>query len=65
LSSISDLDAVEARVKSHGYTTHSHDDYEPGRRFYFDDDERHRVRGGQLWLTWLRPGHWSTARTGG
>jgi catechol 2,3-dioxygenase-like lactoylglutathione lyase family enzyme len=36
---VDDLDAIEARVKSHGYTTHSHDDYEPGRRFYYNDDD--------------------------
>lgn len=34
---VSDLDATEARVKAAGFTPHSHDDYEPGRRFYFDD----------------------------
>ena len=31
------LDAVEAKVKAAGYETHSHADYEPGRRFYFHD----------------------------
>lgn len=31
------LDAVEARVKAAGFAPHSHADYEPGRRFYFDD----------------------------
>ena len=30
-----DLAAVEARVKAHGFATHSHADHEPGRRFYF------------------------------
>ncbi|MEM5494763.1 VOC family protein [Hoeflea sp. AS16] len=35
---VDDLDAVEARVKVLGYATHSHADYEPGRRFYFDDE---------------------------
>ena len=34
---VDDLDAVEARVKAHGFTTHSHADYEPGRRFYFTE----------------------------
>ena len=33
---VEDLDATEARVKAEGYATHSHADYEPGRRFYFD-----------------------------
>lgn len=35
---VNDLDAVEARVKSQGYVPKSHQDYEPGRRFYFDDE---------------------------
>ncbi len=34
---VDDLDATEARVKAAGFTTHSHADYEPGRRFYFND----------------------------
>lgn len=33
---VDDLDTVEAKVKAKGYATHSHADYEPGRRFYFD-----------------------------
>lgn len=33
---VADIDAVEARVKRAGFTPHSHDDYEPGLRFYFD-----------------------------
>ncbi|WGW03230.1 VOC family protein [Tropicibacter oceani] len=33
---VDDLDAMEARVKAAGYEPHSHADYEPGRRFYFD-----------------------------
>jgi catechol 2,3-dioxygenase-like lactoylglutathione lyase family enzyme len=35
---VSDLDAVEAKVKALGYVPYNHDDYEPGRRFYFDDE---------------------------
>lgn len=35
---VDDLDAVEAKVKAQGYKTHNHADYEPGRRFYFDDE---------------------------
>ena len=35
---VDDLDAVEARVKARGYTPHSHADYEPGRRFYFREE---------------------------
>lgn len=34
---VDDLDGVEARVKGCGFKTHSHADYEPGRRFYFHD----------------------------
>lgn len=33
---VGDLDAAERRVRELGYTPHSHADYEPGRRFYFD-----------------------------
>lgn len=33
---VEDLDLVEACVKEMGFETHSHADYEPGRRFYFD-----------------------------
>ncbi|WP_340162140.1 VOC family protein [uncultured Hoeflea sp.] len=35
---VSDLDAVEAKIKVLGYKPYNHDDYEPGRRFYFDDE---------------------------
>ncbi|MEL6437011.1 MAG: VOC family protein [Pseudomonadota bacterium] len=35
---VDDLDAVEVKVKTLGYTPYSHGDYEPGRRFYFDDE---------------------------
>ncbi|MCA0961202.1 VOC family protein [Salipiger bermudensis] len=33
---VDDLDATESRVKAAGFAPHSHADYEPGRRFYFD-----------------------------
>ena len=36
---VDDLGAVEARVKAAGLVPHSHADYEPGRRFYFDDHD--------------------------
>jgi hypothetical protein len=36
---VSDLDAAEAAVRNAGYMPHSHADYEPGRRFYFDGDD--------------------------
>lgn len=35
---VDDLDAVEARVIEAGLTPFNHDDYEPGRRFYFFDE---------------------------
>lgn len=35
---VDDLDATEARVKAEGHEPYSHDDYEPGRRFYFKDE---------------------------
>lgn len=35
---VDDLDATHARVKAEGFKPHSHDDYEPGRRFYFSDN---------------------------
>lgn len=34
---VDDLDAAEARVKAAGFTPRNHADYQPGRRFYFDD----------------------------
>ena len=34
---VDDLDAVEARVNAAGLSAHMHGDYEPGRRFYFND----------------------------
>ncbi|HEX8580610.1 MAG TPA: VOC family protein [Allosphingosinicella sp.] len=36
---VDDLDAVEARVIEAGLTPFSHGDYEPGRRFYFFDND--------------------------
>ena len=35
---VADIDATEARVKAEGFEPYSHGDYEPGRRFYFDDE---------------------------
>ena len=32
---VEDLEATGQRVKSAGYVTENHADYEPGRRFYF------------------------------
>lgn len=34
---VDDLDAAEARVRAAGFTPRNHADYDPGRRFYFDD----------------------------
>lgn len=34
---VDDLDTIEARVIAEGLVPYAHDDYEPGRRFYFDD----------------------------
>jgi catechol 2,3-dioxygenase-like lactoylglutathione lyase family enzyme len=34
---VDDLDAVEAKVAAAGLETFGHDDYDPGRRFYFFD----------------------------
>lgn len=36
---VDDLEAIEAKVKAKGFKPHSHADYEPGRRFYFYDDD--------------------------
>jgi catechol 2,3-dioxygenase-like lactoylglutathione lyase family enzyme len=36
---VDDLEAAEARVMTEGFRPHSHADYEPGRRFYFDGPE--------------------------
>ena len=34
---VEDLDAVEKKVLAAGFETRNHADYDPGRRFYFDD----------------------------
>ncbi len=36
---VDDLDAVEERVKAEGFKPGNHADYEPGRRFYFEDND--------------------------
>ncbi len=36
---VDNLDATEALIKAGGYHTKNHGDYEPGRRFYFEDDD--------------------------
>jgi len=36
---VDDMDDVEKRVISAGYTPYAHADYEPGRRFYFRDSD--------------------------
>ena len=35
---VEDIDATEQKVVDAGFTPKSHADYEPGRRFYFNDD---------------------------
>lgn len=35
---VDDLDLIERRVLARGYRISSHHDYEPGRRFYFHDE---------------------------
>lgn len=35
---VDDIDAVEARVIGLGYKPTNHGDYDPGRRFYFEDE---------------------------
>lgn len=35
---VDDLDAVEAKVKAAGYAPENHGNYEPGRRFYFTEE---------------------------
>ena len=34
-----DLDAMEDAIKAQGFKTGNHADYEPGRRFYFHDND--------------------------
>ena len=36
---VEDLDLIEKRVKDAGFETHSHANYEPGKRFYFHDPD--------------------------
>ncbi|WP_170605949.1 VOC family protein [Ruegeria arenilitoris] len=36
---VEDIDAMEAKVRKAGFEPHNHADYEPGKRFYFDDDD--------------------------
>jgi len=36
---VDDLSSVERRVRKHGFKPHHHGDYEPGYRFYFNDDD--------------------------
>ena len=36
---VEDLDATERKVIAEGFTPQSHANYDPGRRFYFDDSD--------------------------
>ncbi len=35
---VEDFEGTEAKARKAGFEPHNHADYEPGRRFYFDDD---------------------------
>ena len=35
---VDDLDAAEARIRTAGYVPENHANYEPGRRFYFTEE---------------------------
>ena len=35
---VADLDETEKKVRAQGYAPHLHADYEPGRRFYFREE---------------------------
>jgi len=39
-SVVDDLEAVEKPVRAEGLEPHTYGDYEPGRRFYFHDNDR-------------------------
>jgi len=36
---VEDINAMEAKIIAAGYVPENHGDYEPGRRFYFYDDD--------------------------
>ncbi len=36
---VDDLEEIEKKVVAAGFTPHSHADYEPGKRFYFQDHD--------------------------
>ncbi len=36
---VDDLDATEKKIADAGFAPHLHADYEPGRRFYFEDED--------------------------
>lgn len=36
---VDDLSKIEQRVEAAGFQPHNHGDYEPGRRFYFHDQD--------------------------
>ncbi|KJZ20969.1 VOC family protein [Loktanella sp. S4079] len=36
---VDDIDVIEEKTIAMGYTPQNHADYEPGRRFYFADDD--------------------------
>jgi hypothetical protein len=36
---VEDLDLIEKRVIAAGFAPYNHGDYEPGKRFYFNDHD--------------------------
>lgn len=36
---VNNLEATEQAILAEGFQTHSHGDYEPGHRFYFEDND--------------------------
>ena len=36
---VDDIEVTDAALTAHGFKTFNHDDYEPGRRFYFYDQD--------------------------
>ena len=54
---VDDLNATEKRVLSEGFLTHNHGDYEPGKRFYFHDDD-----GIEYEVVSYKTGFWKAMR---
>jgi hypothetical protein len=52
---VDSLDADEQKVIARGYVPNSHQDYEPGRRFYFEDETASRLKSSHM----LKPNSWA------